>query len=249
MTSPPGSTPPAPRLIGLVGGTGWLSTLEYYRLINQGINRALGGHEAARCVLYSLNFGDIMRLRALDPGLGAVTGLVVDAARTVAGAGAECVVLCANTLHLFAEAVTAAVPAPVIHIATATARTIRAQGLHTAGLRGTLPTMESDFYPARLRAAGITTLVPAVDDRVFIDHAILNELVQEIFRPEVKARLLEIMVELGRRGAEGIILGCTEIPLMIGPDETALPMFDTLRIHAQAAVEFALGAGNEGEAP
>lgn len=231
-----------PRLIGLVGGTGWLSTLEYYRLINQGINRALGGHEAARCVLYSLNFGDIMRIKALDPEQVAVRELVVDAARTVANAGAECVVICANTLHWFAEAVADAVPVPLIHIATATAERVRAQGLRTVGLLGTLPTMERDFYTARLRAAGIETLVPEAGDRAFVDHAILHELVQEIFRDEVKARFLGIMAELGRRGAEGIVLGCTEIPLLIKPGETELPMFDTLRIHALAAVDFALGA-------
>ena len=242
MINPPDSVPPVPRLIGLVGGTGWLSTLDYYRLINQGINRALGGHEAARCVLYSLNFGDIMRLRALDPDLGGVRGLVVDAARTVAGAGAKGVLLCANTLHLFAEAVEEAVSVPVIHIASATAKAVNAQGLRTVGLLGTRPTMERDFYPTRLSAAGITTLIPEADDRTFIDHAILHELVQNVFRPEVKSRFLSIMVELGRRGAEGIVLGCTEIPLMIKPDETDLPMFDTLHIHAQAAVDFALGA-------
>ena len=203
MINPPGSAPPGPRLIGLVGGTGWLSTLEYYRLINQGINRALGGHEAARCVLYSLNFGDIMRIKVLDPEQAAERELVVDAARTVANAGAECVVICANTLHWFAEAVADAVPVPLIHIAT---------------------------------------LVPEAGDRAFVDRAILHELVQEIFRDEVKARFLGIMAELGRRGAEGIILGCTEIPLLIKPGETDRPMFDTLRIHAQAAVDFALGA-------
>lgn len=209
MVNPPGSAPPVPRLIGLVGGTGWLSTLEYYRLINQGINRAVGGH---------------------------------DAARTVANAGAECVLICANTLHWFAEAVADAVPVPLIHIATATAERVRAQGLRTVGLLGTLPTMERDFYTARLRAAGIETLVPEAGDRAFVDHAILHELVQEIFRDEVKARFLGIMAELGRRGAEGIVLGCTEIPLLIKPGETELPMFDTLRIHALAAVDFALGA-------
>jgi aspartate racemase len=242
VIAPPGSAPPVPRLIGLVGGTGWLSTLEYYRLINQGINRALGGHEAARCILYSLNFGEIMRLKTRDPEQAAVRDMVVDAARTVANAGAECVLICANTLHWFAEAVADAVPVPLIHIATATAERVRAQGLRTVGLLGTLPTMERDFYTARLRDAGIATLVPAADDRVFVDHAILHELVQEIFRDEVKARFIDIMAELGRRGAEGIVLGCTEIPLLIKPGEADLPMFDTLRIHAQAAVDFALGA-------
>jgi len=243
VNTPAGSVAAVPRLIGLVGGTGWLSTLEYYRLINQGINRALGGHEAARCVLYSLNFGEIMRLKTLDPEQAAVRELVVETARTVANAGAECVVLCANTLHWFAEEVAAAVPVPLIHVATATAEQVRAQGLRTVGLLGTLPTMERNFYTDRLGAAGITTLVPGADDRAFVDHAILHELVHEIFRDEVKVRFLEIMAELGRRGAEGVILGCTEIPLLIKPGEIDLPLFDTLRIHAQAAVDFALGAG------
>ncbi|MBP7149324.1 MAG: amino acid racemase [Acidobacteria bacterium] len=228
------------KTIGLVGGTGWVSTLEYYRLLNQGVNERLGGHEAARCLLYSLNYGDIVRSKERDEGQAEVRVLVVDAARLLERAGAGCLALCANTLHWFADDVEAATAIPLVHIADSTAGAIRERGMARVGLLGTRPTMEQPFYRERLAARGVEALVPAPADRGFVDDAIGNELVRAVFRPETRARFVGIMDDLGRRGAEGIVLGCTEIPLLVGPDDTDMPLFDTLRIHCAAIVEHAL---------
>jgi aspartate racemase len=228
------------KTLGLIGGTGWVSTLEYYRLLNEEVNRRLGGYEAVRCILYSLNFGDVMRLKAEDPEQSGVRALVVQAARTLTTAGADGLVLCANTLHWFAADVQAATPVPVVHIARATGARIRAHGLDRVGLLGTLPTMERDFYRAVLSEMGITVLTPDEADRRYVHDAIYEELVKGQFLAETRARFLQIIDRLRERGASGIVLGCTEIPLLIKPEECALPLFDTLRIHADAAVDFAL---------
>ncbi|HEY3380505.1 MAG TPA: aspartate/glutamate racemase family protein [Vicinamibacterales bacterium] len=228
------------RTIGLIGGTGWVSTLEYYRLINEGVNRRLGGHEAARCVIYSLNFGDVMRLKAGDPEQAGVRALVVQTARTLEQAGAERLVLCANTLHWFADSVEDAVRVPLVHIAKATAAAVRDAGLHCVGLLGTRPTMERDFYRKHLRDAGIEALVPDEADRGFVHDTIYDELVKSRFLDESRVQMLAVIERLRQRGAEGVVLGCTEIPLLVRPEHCALPLFDTLRIHADAAVDEAL---------
>ncbi len=231
------------RTLGLVGGTGWVSTLEYYRLLNEGVARRLGGHEAARCILYSLNFGDVMRAKARDPDQHEVGGIVVEAARRVVGAGAEGLMLCANTMHMFAERVEQAVDVPLLHIATATGARIRAAGMRRVGLLGTRPTMERDFYRARLLDEGIEVVVPGEEDRELVDRAIYHELVMGELRPETRARFVRIMDDLGARGAEGVVLGCTEIPLLVAGEDAPLPLFDTLRIHVDAGVELMLGEG------
>jgi len=228
------------KTIGLIGGTGWVSTLEYYRLVNQATNRRLGGLEAARCILYSFNFGDLARLKAADPEQRGVCELVVAAARTLERSGAELLALCANTLHWFVPEVEAAVSLPLVHVAEAAAAAIRSAQLTTVGLLGTLPTMEKDFYRGRLAAQGLTTLVPDAADRAYLDAAILHELVREEFRPETRARFVEIIERLCARGAQGIVLGCTEIPLLVRPEDCRVPLFDTLGIHAEAIVEAAL---------
>ncbi|NLI46519.1 MAG: amino acid racemase, partial [Acidobacteria bacterium] len=171
------------KTIGFIGGTGWVSTLEYYRLLNEGVNARLGGVEAARCIIYSFNFGEIARLKAGDPAQRRVRPLVVEAARRLEAAGADGLVLCANTLHLFAEPVEAAVAIPVIHIADAVAAAVRAADLATVGLLGTRATMEQDFYRDRLAAAGIAARVPVEADRAFMDDAIMTEMVRGVFRP------------------------------------------------------------------
>ena len=228
------------KTIGMIGGTGWVSTLEYYRLLNEEIGRRLGGHNAARCILYSLNFADIVRLKEMDPEQQGVRQLVIETAATLAAAGAECLALCANTLHWFAADIEKAVPLPLVHIATATGEAIRNQGLAKVGLLGTRPTMEKDFYRQRLLALGIETLVPDSSDRVFVDQAVMNELIHGRFELKTRANFLEIIDSLAERGAQGIILGCTEIPLLIKQADTALPLFDTLSIHARAIAAFAL---------
>ena len=231
------------KTIGMVGGTGWISTLEYYRHINEETNRRLGGLEAARCLLYSLNYGDVDRLnRAGDPR--GVYELVFQGAKVLVGGGAEGLVFCANTLHMFADELQVQIPRPIIHIAEATARHIRSRGLDRVALLGTRPTMEMDFYKAKLMAAGITTLVPeAEDDRRFIHDAINRELIKGIVLPATKDRFLAILEALRARGAQGAVLGCTEIPILLKQEDTDLPVFDTLVIHADAAVDFALEDG------
>jgi aspartate racemase len=228
------------KTLGLVGGSGWVSTLEYYRLLNEEVVRRLGGHEAARCVLYSFNFGDVMRAKEGDPEQTKVRQMVVDAAIQLAGIGAEGLVLCANTFHWFAEDVERAVAVPLVHIADATADRIRAGGLGRVGLLGTLPTMERDFYRKRLDAKGIEMLVPDQAGRRFVDRTIFEELVVGSFRQETRSAYLAIVEQLRARGAEGVVLACTEIPLLLRPSDCDLPLFDTLGIHAKAAVDFAL---------
>ncbi len=228
------------KTIGLIGGTGWVSTLEYYRLLNEEVGRRLGGHEAARCILYSFNFGDIMRAKEGDPEQSGVREMVVDAARRLAGIGAEGLMLCANTLHWFAEDVERAVPIPLVHIASAAGARIRADGLQCVGLLGTLPTMERDFYRKRLEAMGITTLVPDEPARQFINRAIYEELVKGRFGPETRQAFLDIIETLRGRGAQGVVLGCTEIPLLVRQADCDLPLFDTLDLHARAGVDFSL---------
>ena len=228
------------KTLGLVGGTGWVSSVDYYRFINQGVNEILGGHQFARCVLYSINFGDIMDCNERNDGEGIYT-LIRDAAEAVVKAGAEGIVICANTLNQYADRVRDELGVPVIHIAEATAREINRAGLKTVALLGTRYTMEGDFYTQKLEAAGIRTLVPEAADRESIHAIIYDELVKENFREESRQRFIDIMEKLRRQGAEGIILGCTEIPLLIKEDDFDLPLFNTTAIHARAAVEFSLG--------
>ena len=227
------------KTIGLIGGTGWISTLEYYRLINQETNKQLGGHNAARCIIYSFNYADINECNLHDDHEG-VYKLVLDAAIRLKNAKADCLILCANTLHQYVERLDEEIKLPIIHIANATAAEIKKLNLSTIGLLGTKFTMEMDFYTKRLSDAGINSLVPEKTDRQFIHSTIMNELLKEIFKPEAKKRFLEIIIDLGQKGAQGIVLGCTEIPLLVKQADTHLPVFNTLEIHAKAAVDFAI---------
>ena len=229
------------RTLGLVGGTGWVSTLEYYRIINREVNRRLGGLNAARLVLASLNYEDVHRLNARADHEG-VARLLCDAARALEGAGAQALVLCANTTHLYCESIGAAVHLPILHIADATAAEIRAAGMDRVGLLGTRLTMEMGFYRDRLRAAGIEPLTPDEGDRAFIEGAIKNEILKEVLSEKTRERFLEIVGGLVSRGAQGVVLGCTEIPLLVRPQDTRVPLFDTLEIHARAAARWALAS-------
>jgi aspartate racemase len=230
------------RTLGLVGGTGWPSTAEYYRALNLEVGRRTGGQEAARLVLYSLNFGDVLRLFDAEDIRG-VHDLALAAGRAVVAAGAEGVVLCANTLHMFAAELERELPVPIVHIAEATAIEVHSRGFTRVGLLGTRRTMELDFYPLKLNPRGIEVLTPGEEDRAFVNRAILEELIHDRFLPETKARMLGIMGELKARGAQGIILGCTEIPLLIKQQDFSLPLLDTLALHVNAAVDFAMGEG------
>ena len=227
------------KTIGLVGGTGWISTVDYYRIINETVNKKRGGLTAAKCVLYSLNYGDIDALNKKNDIPG-VYALILDAAKKVAGAGADCLVLCANTLHRFADDLEKEIPLPIIHIAEATAKQIKEKRMTKVGLLGTKQTMELDFYKSKLKNENIETLVPDEKERDFINDTIRNELLKGIIDEKSRETFLGIMTKLETRGAEGIILGCTEIPLLIKQEHTPLPLFNTTIIHAKAAAKYAV---------
>ena len=227
------------KTIGLIGGTTWVSTLEYYRLINEETNKKLGGLSSAKCILYSLNYAEIDELNKAE-GHEAITRLVINAARQLEKASVDCLVLCANTLHMYVDELLKNSSLPIIHIADTTAAEIKKQGLVQVGLLGTRWTMEKDFYTGRLAEAGIKTIIPEKPEREFIHKSIMEEFAKEIFLKETKNRFLEIINYLEKQGAQGIVLGCTEIPLLIKQTDTHLPVFNTLELHAKAAVEFAV---------
>lgn len=227
------------KTIGLIGGTGWTSTVEYYRIINQEINNKLGGLNSAKCFVYSFNYAVINELNKKDDHTG-IFKLVLNAAEKLKNISADFIVLCANTLHQYADDLERLIDLPIVHIADATASKIKEQNLTTVGLLGTKYTMEMGFYTKRLKEAGIESLVPQKPEREFIHNAIMDELLKEEFRKETKAKFLKIIDDLNSSGAKGIVLGCTEIPLLIKQEDTSLSVFNTLEIHAKAAVDFAL---------
>jgi aspartate racemase len=228
------------KTIGLIGGTGWLSTLDYYRLINQGVNKKLGGLNSAKLLIHSFNYADINRLNKQDDHDG-IFRLVLEAAEKLKAASIDALVLCANTLHQYVDKLEQEVNIPIIHIADATAKEIKKKGLSKIGLLGTIFTMEMDFYTKKLSEAGIESLVPEKQDRLFIHSAIMDEILKEIYRDETKAKFLKIIDELKSLGGEGIVLGCTEIPLLIKQGDVDLPVINTLEVHANAIVDFAIG--------
>ena len=227
------------KTIGMIGGTGWPSTLEYYRIINQETNKRLGGLNSARIFLSSFNYAEIDKLNKVEDHTG-VYKLVLDAAQKLKTVSVDCIVLCANTLHQYVDDLEKETDLKIVHIADATAKEIRTKGLTKIGLLGTRFTMEMDFYTKRLSNSGIESLVPEKPEREFIHSAIMNELLKEKFNEETKEKLLNIINYLEQKGARGIVLGCTEIPLLIKQDDTQLPVFNTLEIHAKATVDFAL---------
>ncbi len=217
-----------------------MSSLDYYRLLNQLVNERLGGVEAAKLILYSVNFGEIKKLTEAGDWKG-IARIICDAARKLEKAGADCMLLGANTMHKIAPEVQAAINVPLIHIASVTAREISAGGLSKVALLGTRYTMLFDFYKNALAEQGIETLIPAPAQIDFINSAIYTELAINQFLPETRQGFLAIINDLVKAGAEGIILGCTEIPLLIKQSDVQVPVFDTTALHAKAAVEFALG--------
>jgi aspartate racemase len=231
------------KTLGLIGGTGWVSSADYYRLINQEINKRLGGMQAADLVLYSLNYGEVDAFVQQDD-FDSIYRMVADVARKLKQCDVDGLMLCANTTHMFADRLKSEIELPIIHIGEATARKINKMGYKQVALLGTKFTMEMDFYKTRLNDAGIEMMVPDQEDRKYVHQAILNELLKDDFRPETKSAFLEIIERLSAAGAEGIVLGCTEIPLLIKPGDTEVPLFNTTEIHAMAAVDFALGLDN-----
>lgn len=228
------------KTIGLIGGMSWESTVPYYRHINETVRARLGGLHSARAVLVSVDFHDIEQLqRAGD--WDAAGRLLADAGRRLQAAGADCIVLCTNTMHKVAPAIEAACALPLLHIADPTAHAIRAAGLQRIGLLGTRFTMEQDFYRERLaQRHGLTVLVPEEDERATVHRIIYEELCVGIVSETSRAHYRRIIGGLAQRGAQGVILGCTEIGLLVGDEDTALPLFDTTALHACSAVDWAL---------
>jgi aspartate racemase len=228
--------------IGLLGGMSWESSAEYYRLLNEETRARLGGLHSADCILRSVDFAEIEEMQDAGAWTDAGKRLAAEAA-TLTGAGAELLLLCTNTMHKVADAITSAVDTPLLHIADATADVIRSTGLSTIGLLGTAYTMEQDFYVGRLRARhGLNVLVPQAEDRRRIHDIIYDELCLGVIDDQSHGLFMSVMVDLVERGAEGIVLGCTEIGLLVGSGDATVPVFDTTRLHAQRAVELALNA-------
>jgi aspartate racemase len=229
--------------IGLIGGMSWESSAEYYRIINQEMNRRLGGVHSAQCLMYSVDFEGIKR-RQHDGDWAGLEEAMKEAALHLELGGADFIVLCTNTMHRLAEAISDSVTIPLLHIADPTAERIKAAGFQRIGLLGTAFTMEQDFYKGRLQQNyGLDVFVPDEDDRRIVHEIIYRELVLGQIRPESRQAYREIIARLIERGAQAIILGCTEIMLLVSDEDSAVPLFDTTTIHAIAAVDEALKAG------
>ncbi|MBB3799597.1 MULTISPECIES: aspartate/glutamate racemase family protein [Xanthomonas] len=222
------------KTIGLIGGMSWESTLPYYRIINQRVRLACGGLHSARLLLYSVNFHEIERLQHAGDWDGAGQAMAA-AARALHAGGADLLVLCTNTMHCVADAITSATPLPLLHIADATADALIAAGVTRVGLLGTRFTMEQPFYRERLAARGLQVLVPPTEARAQLHRVIYDELCQGIIRPESRGYFRQVMADLGQEGAQAIILGCTEISLLVDSSDAQLPLFDTTALHAEAA--------------
>jgi aspartate racemase len=228
--------------IGLIGGMSWESSAEYYRIINQEMQRRVGGVHSARSLMWSVDFGEIEHLQHAGEW-DRLADEMKDAARRLEGGGADFIVLCTNTMHRLAGAIVEAVGIPLLHIADPTAVKIKKAGFERVGLLGTAFTMEQDFYKGRLQDRhGLTVIVPDDADRRIVHDVIYKELVVGQIRPESRQAYREIMTRLRERGAQAIILGCTEIMLLVSEEDSPAPLFDTTTIHALAAVDLALGS-------
>jgi aspartate racemase len=228
------------KTIGLIGGTSWVSTVEYYRIINQLTNERLGGLNSAKILLYSINFEEF-KPPANPDGWGPVADTLTGIARRLESAGADCLLLCANTPHMAAESIQKNIRIPLLHIAEMTAKEVAKQNLATVGLLGTKFTMELPFFKNKLSNCNIRTIIPNNTDKEFIHSSIYAEMGKGIFTNETKKRYLQIIEDLKTRGARGVIFGCTEIPMLLNQSDCDIPVFDTTAIHSRSAVDFALG--------
>jgi len=228
-----------PRTIGLLGGMSWESSIEYERLINQYVRAELGGTHSADLIVRSYDFAAIEALQAEGRWDDAGQLLAGDAA-SLERAGAECIVLCTNTMHVVADHIEAAIDVPFLHLADTTADAVIAGGVETVALLGTRYTMEQDFYRGRLERKGLEVLVPDEPDRTTVHDVIYDELVRGVVSPASKQRYLDVIARLVDRGATGVIAGCTEIELLVSPDDVAVPYFPTTRLHPEAAAAWSL---------
>lgn len=227
------------RTIGLLGGMSWESSAEYYRIANELVRDRLGGLHSARLVLLSVDFADVEALQVAGRWEEA-GALLADAASRVEAAGADLLVLCTNTMHKVADQVAAAIGIPLVHLADATADAVRRAGLDVVGLLGTAFTMEQAFYRDRLAAHGLTVLVPGDADRATVHRVIYDELCLGVVSEQSRAAYVAVIERLAAAGAQGVILGCTEIELLIGPQDSPVPVFPTTWVHVQAAVDLAM---------
>jgi aspartate racemase len=227
------------KTIGLIGGITWYSSLDYYRLLNEGVNKKLGGSHAAKIILNSVDFAEIKVLTEQEDWDG-IAVIMCKAAKVLEAAGASCLMIGANTMHNVAEKIQAVINIPLIHIADAVAASIKTNALKKVALLGTKYTMQMDFYKNKLLAHGIGTIIPSDTEIEYINHSIYAEFSKGIFLPETKQQYLLIIDKLIERGAEGIILGCTEIPILLKQGDCKVPLFDTAFIHSMAAVDYAL---------
>lgn len=227
------------KTLGLIGGISWVSTVDYYRYINEGINAKLGELNFAQCLLYSFSYQEIVS-NGMKGDFEATYKRLEEVAKMLEADGVAALLLCANTMHMFADRLQQTINIPIIHIGTATATAIKEKGLTKVALLGTRFTMEQDFIKDKLKEQGLDVLIPCPDDIAYIHKTLTDELGKGIIKPETKARYQQIIDGLTAQGAEGVILGCTEIPLLLTQDDLSIPAFDTTKIHSDAAVEFTL---------
>ncbi len=228
------------KILGLIGGISWVSTVDYYTQINRGINEKLGGLNLSECIIYSFNYQEIKNNNDNNDWESTLL-MIVSASKKLEQSGAKGIILCANTMHHIADKIQSEINIPLIHIATVTALEIKKRGIKKVGLLGTKFTMEYDFFRSKLEEQGIETVIPNnASDKDFVHHTIFEELGRGIVKEETKKRYLSIIDDLKKDGAEGFIAGCTEIPLIIKESDIDIPFFDTALIHSKAAVEFAL---------
>jgi aspartate racemase len=224
------------KTIGLVGGVSWVSTMDYYKFINEGVNEALGGLNFAKCIIYSLNFGDVQE-KSWENSFELLFG----ACESLKRSGVDAIALCANTAHLFADQLQDKIQLPIIHIGSETAKVIKEQGLTRVGLLGTKFTMEMEFYRKKLEEYELEVLIPEKQEtRDYLQFTIKEELGRGLIREETMQNYISMVKDLVERGAEGVILGCTEIPMLISQKHVSVPIFDTTKIHSQAIVEYLL---------
>lgn len=225
--------------IGLIGGISWVSTADYYKYINEDINKRLGGLNFAECIIYSFNYADIKKNNDANDW-DTTFKIILKASEGLKASGAEAILLCANTMHLIADKLQDSIGIPVIHIASATATEIKKQNIRKVALLGTKFTMEMDFFTSKLKEQNIEALIPDESDRDFIHYTIFEELGRGSILPESKMRYITIINKLISQGVGGVVLGCTEIPLLIKQEDVSIQVFDTALIHSKAAVDFML---------
>jgi aspartate racemase len=231
------------KTIGLLGGMSWESSAEYYRLVNVYVKERLGGHHSAKVVLYSVDFDEIERCQS-SGRWDEAANILKAAARSLESAGADVLVLCTNTMHKLAKEITAAIKIPFLHIAEATGLEIVKQGVKTVGLLGTRYTMEQDFYKGKLAEMGLNVIIPSEEERKVVHKVIYDELVLGRVNASSREQYQQVIRGLVAKGAQGVILGCTEITLLIKQSDVSVPVFDTTYIHAVKAAEFCLAGGS-----